>query len=571
VLARDSVPALSVFGHQMINSRKDLGALGPKGITRRRFVQSLLAAGGAGLALSPQLAVAGTRVGYAQGTVFHDRQGRGQRAPGDPGIPGVAVSNGREVTWTDEAGRWELPVEEDSTTFFVCKPRGWTPPLDRHNLPQFFHHHQPRGSPTLRFPGIAPTGPLPVSIDFPLLRCEEPDRFKALICGDPQPRDRRELGYLAQTVVPELRGSDAVFGVSLGDIMFDDLSLFEPLNEVFGWIGMRWHNVLGNHDLNFDAPDNRHAHETFRRVYGPTYYSFDHGPVHFLVLNNIEWLGPEPERPQSTGNYRGALGERQLEFVANDLAHVPDDRLVVLFLHIPLQRGFALNPRSETRDRQALYRILERRPHTLSFSAHTHWHRHLFIDDTDGWRGAQPHHHIIAGALCGSWFGGAPDEHGVPHALMSDGTPRGHLELEFNGNGYSMDGYRSLGRPRDYQMNIDAPAEVTRADRAQAAVTVNVFNGSERSTVRLRFGPGDAWRTLARVEAPDPRFVRLQERDRGLQAPYRALPQPMANCPHLWRGGLPEDLGEGTHLIEIMATDLFGRNHYGRRLVRVTG
>jgi hypothetical protein len=553
----------------MMKSHPELGAFGSNRFTRRHFVQSLMAAGGGGLVLSPHLSVAGARVTHARGTVFHGRQGSGQRTPGDRGIPGVAVSNGREVTWTDEAGRWQLPVEDESTTFFVVKPRGWTPPLDRHHLPRFYYHHQPAGSPVQRFAGIAPTGPLPASIDFPLLPCEEPDRFKALVCGDPQPRDLRELGYLAQTVVPELRGRDAAFGVSLGDIMFDDLALFEPLNQAFGWIGVRWHNVLGNHDLNFDAPDNRHAHETFRRVYGPPYYAFDHGPVHFLVLNNIEWLGPEPERPQSTGNYRGSLGERQLEFIANDLARVPDDRLVVLFLHIPLQRGFALNPRSETRDRQALYRLLERRPHTLSFSAHTHWHRHLFIDESDGWRGAQPHHHIIAGTLCGSWFGGAPNELGVPHALMSDGTPRGYLELEFDGNQYCMDGYCSLGRPRDYQMNIDAPTEISRTDRVGSAVTVNVFNGSERSTVRIRFGPGDAWRKLERVEAPDPLFVRLQERDRGLQTPYRPLPQPMANCPHLWRGDLPGDLGEGTHLIEVMATDFFGKTHHGRRLIRV--
>jgi hypothetical protein len=537
-------------------------------VPRRRFIQSMLV-GGAGLSWTPHLWAREPIATHAQGRVFHDRQGTGRRAAGDPGIPGVAVSNGRQVTLTDQSGRWQLPVEEEWTTFFVIKPRGWVPPLDRWNLSRFYRHHQPQGSPAQRFRGVAPTGPMPDSIDFPLIRRDEPDRFKALICGDPQPRDARELGYLARTVVPELRRTDAAFGVSLGDIMFDDLALFEPLNEVFSLIGMPWFNVLGNHDLNFDAPDNRHANETFRRVYGPTYYAFDHGPVHFLVLNNVEWLGQEPDRPQATGNYRGQLGERQLEFIANDLAHVPDDRLVVLFLHIPLQRGFALNPRSETRDRQALYRLLEHRPHTLSFSAHTHWHRHLLIGAEDGWRGAQPHHHIIAGTLCGSWFGGAPDEQGVPHSLMSDGTPRGYLELAFDGHRYSMDGYHSLGRPRAYQMNIDAPAEIPHAQRSQTRVTVNVFNGCENSTVRMRCAPTDRWRELERIEEPDPRFVRLQERDRNLQPPYRGLPQPLANCPHLWRGPLPADLSAGTHLIEVEATDRFGNTHHGQQPIRV--
>jgi hypothetical protein len=568
VLARKAESALRRLQQAIMNPNHATPSQRPGGVTRRRFVQSMLASG-AGLTLTPHLWARQTPVTHAQGTVFHARNGQRRRATGDRGLPGIAVSNGRHVTLTDEAGRWQLPVEDEWTTFFVLKPGGWAPPFNAQNLPRFYYHHQPGGSPAQRFPGVAPTGPLPDSIDFPLIRREEPDRFKALICGDPQPRDRRELGYLAQTVVPELQGTGAAFGVSLGDLMFDDLSLFEPLNEAFALIGVPWHNVLGNHDLNFDAPDNRHANETFRRVYGPTYYAFDHGPVHFLVLNNIEWLGHDPERPQATGNYRGQLGERQLEFVANDLAHVPAHRLVVVFLHIPLQRGFALNPRAETSDRQALYRLLEGRPHTLSFSAHTHWHRHLFIGAEDGWRGAQPHHHIIAGTLCGSWFGGAPDEQGVPHATMSDGTPRGYLELEFDGHRYSMDGYRSLGRPREHQMNIDAPTEITLAQRPQTVVTVNVFNGSEQSTVRMRCGPGDRWRDLRQVDEPDPTFVRLRERDQGLQLPYRGLPQPLASCPHLWGGSLPEDLPPGTHLLEIVTTDRFGQTHQGRRPIRV--
>ena len=56
-------------------------------------------------------------------------------------------------------------------------------------LPRFHYHHQPAGSPPQRFSGLDPTGPLPESIDFALVPRHEPDRFKALFCGDPQPRD----------------------------------------------------------------------------------------------------------------------------------------------------------------------------------------------------------------------------------------------------------------------------------------------------------------------------------------------------------------------------------------------
>ena len=542
----------------------------PWHLTRRAFLRAALVSG-ASLALPPRIWARESQPALARGVVFHDRKGDGHRRSDDPGISGVAVSNGREIVLTDERGAWQLPVEGESTTFFVIKPRDWMTPRSAHNLPRFHYHHQPAGSPPQRFAGVPPTGALPDSIDFPLTPRTELDRFKALICGDPQPRDTREVDYLARTVVPELVGTPATFGVSLGDIAFDNLNTHQPLAEAFGLIGIPWYNVLGNHDLNFDAPDNRHACESFRRLFGPTYHAFEVGPVHFLLLNNIEWLGPDPERPQSTGNYQGNLGDRQLEFVAHYLARVPLDRLVVLLLHIPIQRGFDLGPRSQTFDRQALYRLLENRPHSLSFSAHTHWHRHLFIGAEDGWRGAQPHHHIITGTLCGSWFGGAPDEHGIPHATMSDGTPRGYLELDFDGHRYSMNGYKSLGRPASYQMHIDAPSEIPLAQLSQSTLSVNVFNGSERSTVRMRCAPSDPWRNLQKVEAPDPRFLRLRERDQGLKAPYRALPQPMMNCPHLWRASLPGDLTPGLHLLEFIATDMFDNTHFGRHLLRVIG
>ncbi|MBE7501101.1 MAG: calcineurin-like phosphoesterase C-terminal domain-containing protein [Verrucomicrobiales bacterium] len=541
------------------------------GLNRRRFLRSLLSVGGVGLVGAPPFWMRAAAPASAEGMVFHDQRGEGRRYPQAPGLPGVAVSNGRHVTLTDERGRWRLPVDDETTTFFVIKPRGWRTRLSAHHLPRGYHHHQPDGSPPQRFPGVAPTGPLPESIDFALVPQEEGDRFKALVCGDPQPRNALEVGYLAQSVVPELCGTEAAFGVALGDIAFDDLNTLEPLSEVFGLVGVPWYYVLGNHDMNYDAPDNRHANETFRRVFGPSWYAFNYGPVHFVVLNNVEWMGPDPDRPSSTGNYRGALGERQLEFIAEDLRHVPADRLVVLFMHIPLHRGFAPNPSSVTHDRQRLYQLIGARPHTLSFSAHTHWHAHRFLGAEDGWPGAQPHHHVITGALCGSWFGGAPGEDGVPHATMSDGTPRGYVEMEFDGARYRMDGYKSLGRPRDYQMHLELPPELSRVSLADTNLTVNVFNGSERSVVRWRCGAGDTWRPLARVEAADPRFLRLRERDQNLSAPYRALPQPMTNCPHLWRGPLPGDLTPGTHLVEVAAEDMFGQSHYGRRALRVVG
>ncbi len=537
--------------------------------SRRRFLGGL-AAGGAAGAL-PWIWVKAGDPGKARGTVFHDRDGSGRRGADSPGVEGVFVSNGRDVVATDAAGRWELPLlPGPATDFFVVKPRGWRTPVSADALPRHFRLHQPEGSPVQRYPGVAATGSLPESVDFPLLPQEEGDGFRMLVCGDPQPRDLREVDYIARTAPGPLREAGGDFGVNLGDIAFDDLSLYSALNGVFASAGPLWHNVLGNHDINLESRDDVHGRETFRSVYGPTYYSFNHGPVHFVVLDNIEWTGADPQKEGSRGSYRGALGQRQLEWLAADLALVPREQPLVLFMHIPLRDEGQEKPGTVTADRRDLYRLLEGRPRTLSFSSHRHYHRHDFIDAADGWTGEAPHHHIIVGSLCGSWFRGLPDFGGTPHGTMSDGTPRGFLAVDFEGEGWSIDGYRVLGAPHSRQMHIHV-ADVFDAETAAGqAFHVNFYNGSARSRVRARLGEGDVWRELEKVDAPDPAFVALRGTEGELEAPWRTLPAPSA-CSHLWQGALPEGLKPGTYALEVLAEDGFGHSARALRSIRLEG
>ena len=308
--------------------------------------------------------------GLATGIVFDDLNENGIRDAGEPGLAGVAVSNQKEVVQTDADGRWTLPYDED-TIFFVIKPRGYAPPVNEVQLPQFYYIHKPAGSPKgTRYAGLEPTGGLPKSIDFPLVKvADEPEKFRAIFFGDPQPRNQDQVDYIAHDVLPELIGTDAKFGVTLGDIMFDNLSLFEPSNANIALIGIPWYNVIGNHDLNFEAKIDSDSDETFHRYFGPQYYSFDYGAVHFIVLDDVDWgIHEGRERP----GYRGGLDADQIAFVKNDLALVPEEKLVCLMMHIPL---------TGVGNRAELYRLIEKRPYTMSISGHTHWHAHFFIDE----------------------------------------------------------------------------------------------------------------------------------------------------------------------------------------------
>lgn len=490
----------------------------------------------------------------ATGIVFHDANGNREFDRGEKPLADIRVSNGRDIVKTDQQGRYELPVDEDAI-LFVIKPRGWRTPVSEEQLPRFYYIHKPNGSPDLKYEGVAPTGPLPASVDFPLYPQEEPEAFKAVLFGDPQPRDQKEVDYIAHDVVEELIGTDASFGVTLGDIVFDDLSLFESQAKMIALLGIPWYNVIGNHDINYDAGHDHQSDETFERAFGPSYYSFDYGPVHFLVLDDIAWLVDE----NGKGRYEGGLGAEQMEFIKNDLAIIPKDQLVVLMMHIPLV---------EVKDRLELYRLIEQRPFCMSISAHKHVHQHRYITREDGWRGPKPHHHVINVTVSGSWWQGAPDERGIPHTLMADGAPNGYSIINFDGRKYWLDFY-AAGRSKKYQMQIHADEEVPVNQLDQVLVHANVFNGSENTRVEMRLGEHGEWTPMQPAGEADPTYRKVYEAEQALgEVPWKNLPKPAVST-HLWKANLSGDHPPGTYWLHVRATEEDGRVLKDQRIIRI--
>ena len=514
----------------------------------------------------------------ATGTVFLDTNGNQVKDDNEKGLPGVRVSNGQDIVQTDANGQYSLPVSDD-TILFVIKPRGFMTPVNENRLPKFYYIHKPHGSPEgLKYAGIAPTGPLPESIDFPLTEQSEADTFKVLVFGDTQPYNMQEIEWLAHDVIEEVIGIDAVFGISLGDLVGDDLSLFHPLNEVMATVGIPWYNVHGNHDMNFLAADDRYADETFERVYGPACYSYDWGPVHFINIDNVLFYRNEENNPR----YSSEVGERQLTFIRNDLALVPKDQLVVVSMHIPL---------TGMRDVQKLMNLLGDRPHTLSLSAHTHFQRDGFVGPEHGWHSDDPHHHHNHATTSGSWWRGTLDEVGIPHTTMRDGAPNGYGIFTFSGNQYSIR-FKAARRPADYQMNVWAPWEVTSEETGETDVIVNIFGGTKRSTVEIRLGEAGEWKPMTYTPQEDPYYKALKARDdadhleRRLHTALREtmksqlkeegeLPQRgsaisgIVKSTHIWQAKLPTNVPKGTHVIYVRTTDMFGQTFTGRRIIRV--
>jgi len=249
-----------------------------------------------------------------------------------------------------------------------------------------------------------------------------------------------------------------------------------------------------------------------------------------------------------------------MEFLRNDLANTPKDQLVVLTMHIPI---------TEVEERPEIFKLLADRPHSLSLSAHLHQQQHRFLGADHGFSEDNPHHHLVHGTVCGSWWSGAPDENGIPNATMSDGAPNGYSIVTFDGPKYDVT-FHAARRPAEHQMNIHAPEEVAAEAAPAVDVTVNVFAGSERSTVEMRLSGSDEWRAMEKVSAADPFYLAMKELEEGPKPPPgRKLPAPHKST-HIWRAKLAEGpLTPGTHLIQVRATDMFGKSYVDHRAFRV--
>ncbi|MCC5807278.1 MAG: calcineurin-like phosphoesterase family protein [Opitutales bacterium] len=544
--------------------------------SRRDFLRrsgqfSVAALGGMAMARNAVAAPAADADGIARarGTVFLDANGTGL-AEGQRGLAGVLVSNGVDIVETDRDGRYELPVTDD-TILHVIKPRGYRTTIDALNLPRFYYIHKPDGSPDSDFlyKGVEPTGPLPERVDFPLYARHESDTFEVLVTADPQPYNLQHLQWYAEETTREFRSRAPAFGIALGDIVGDHLDLFGPYNEINAKCGFPWHNVFGNHDLNFMAREDRYADETFKRVFGPSTYAFQYARVHFIILNNVFWEGFTRMRADGwprRGQYKGHIRPEQFTYIRNYLRHVPADERIVVCSHIPMVNQADADGKHGTPEFGELLRLLSGHRYTMSLSGHTHINMNYFLGGESGYRppGGHLHHHCNLTATCGSWYRGPLDDAGVPFAPGRDGSPKGYAVVRFEGGERYNVHVKGLRRPDGEQMAVHVPSLVERAKLGETEVQVNVFAGSVRTRVRMRIDDGQ-WVRLAQTEGVDRRYLALRERAAAHpDAGEGQMPEPLVTD-HKWTAALPADLGTGWHTLTVEVRGTFGEDWSEKR------
>ena len=522
------------------------------------------------------------------GAVFDDRNRNSQQDPGEHGIAGVEVSNGREIVTTDRQGRYEISVR-DGETVFLTQPAGYQVPVDEDNVAQFFYTHMPAGSPELRYGGIDPTGPLPDAVDFPLARTTDTlsrDQ-RCLIGGDIQTYTQEEVDYALRGAFADLTqrtdftGCGALF---IGDIVGDDLDLYDQTRELTSLLNGPARFLPGNHDLDLDA-DYDHRFDTYRSQFGPDYYSYDAGDVHVVSLNTVQHSQGAPYN----GTYNGGIDDEQLAWLRQDIANTPEDKLIVLATHIPL-----LNWHDQGSDRhqvdqvQAIHDIIGDRP-AVAFGGHSHTLEVMREGDSmEGWKSLYgvdelPFDHITAGAISGDWYTGRVTEDGYPTALQRDGAVPGVFTLEAHGNRYE-DSFIGTGRAASEQMSLglntpayrdwydanrrnvgkapsfETPLEVSADELGESWLTTNVWAGGTGTEVSVSIDsrPAQQAQRTQRLEGESKR-VGAEFSDPAAAQEQLVHGGSVAEASgHLWRLDLPEDLAPGEHTATVTQTDRYG-------------
>lgn len=444
---------------------------------------------------------------------------RGRVSIAGRAAPGVAVTDGHGVALTARDGSYSLVSASDRPWVSVSLPTGCRIPTSATGTARM---HAPI-TPDTRGEAIA-------RFDFDRAPGDDA-RHRFVVLADTQTQDAFEMTRLHAETVPDVQramgnaSAGQRFGIACGDIMFDELALYPEYERAVAAMGIPFLQVVGNHDLNFDARTSETATRTFERHFGPPWYSLNVGEIHYIVLNDVLWYGD---------GYLGYLTAEQLAWLAADLAAVERGRPVVVALHIPAgsTRWQRTSDRDEKRgetvnNKEALLRLLEPyRAHLIS--GHTHEMEHLSYGGTE--------EHVL-GTACGAWWSGD---------ICHDGTPNGFGVFEAHGSDLRWT-YHSTGKPTEHQMRVYPPGADS---RAPDEVVANVWSWDPQWTV-VWYANGERKGAMARRVGLDPQAVKEQT---GPDLPARRKwvePTPTA---HLFYATPPD----GTSEVVVEATDPWG-------------
>jgi hypothetical protein len=356
-----------------------------------------------------------------KGIVFEDHNQNGIKDEGESGIPEVLVSNGISVAVTGKKGEYAL--SNDDSFVFITTPSGYEPSTS------WYREIQEENR------------------DFGLVYSlpEDFDEFFFIQMTDIHLDTEPEHLAVFRQVVDEINQISPAFVVATGDLILggDQAEILEAQQWYDAYSNlardydMPLYNALGNHDVvgihceEAANTDPGYNEEMYQDYFGPTYYSFDYGEYHCLVLDPNDLVD---------GRQIYRIPETQLEWLRQDLHHRGGSPLLVFF-HEPTP---SWENRAEVMD------LLKQRSEVTMLSGH--WHYNVLMDD-------QYVQEKVTGALSGEWwFGPCPD-----------GEPAGYSIVTVDNTGVSTF-YKGIGQER--KINITSPDSSV---SGETAITAQIY------------------------------------------------------------------------------------------------
>ena len=267
----------------------------------------------------------------------------------------------------------------------------------------------------------------------------------------------------ARAAFDEVAALEPAFVVSTGDMVLEGNDATpEAVARWFGFyrtltdrLGVTVYDTIGNNEIagigrtDFPPSHPQYGRHDFHETLGPSHYSFDRGPFHFVALDTHR-PAPKPDRPERWRFDRMEADVR--EWADRDMA-AHADRVLVVLNHEPFHWDPAW-PMARRLEAGADEGLFDAHGVDYVLSGHIHWRSHV----AEGSR-----HHLTAGALSGMRW-----------VLPATVHPRGYrLLLAYDGRLHSA--WKETGRP------IVAAAEPALPDARELMIVAADAAGPFRS------------------------------------------------------------------------------------------
>ena len=358
-------------------------------------------------------------------------------------VANVVASDGTEVTVTDDKGIYELKSAKKWGYVFISVPSGYEVAAEG-VFPQFYQ--------TLK--GAAD---VVEQKDFKLTKVDGQDRYKLFLLGDMHLANRTNDAAQFTQFTTDLNAYMAqhsgqkMYALTLGDMTWDlywyknNYALPQYRETINRQVkNLQIYHTMGNHDNDFMTTSDYDAAVKYVDCIGPTFYSFNIGQVHYVVMDNIDCSAYDGT---DSRNYVKKLSNEQLKWLAKDLAYVDKSTPLIVAMHAqiykPTSTGFAFD--HDSANTEALLAALD--GYEVHFvTGHTHKVYNITPDD-DVVKGRDIHEHN-SGAICASWWWSGNLTPGVHVSI--DGAPGGYAIWDIDGTDFAWL-YKSTGWPEEYQ------------------------------------------------------------------------------------------------------------------------